>query len=416
MMKSNSPLEIAVVGGGASGLTAAISAARKIAENKTCANITVYEANSRVGKKILVTGNGRCNFTNDNIEINNFRGESDFAFSVYQKFDNHETKNFFRSLGLLAKSDAAGRVYPMSSQASAVLDCLRYEADRLGVNILTDTKITSLKHTSDGFLLNEKFKADKCIIATGGKAAPVHGSDGSGFDLLDSLNLEHTALFPALTPIVCENYPKSLKGIRSQGKISLKCSGKLLTVDTGEIQYTDYGLSGIVSMQVSRFAADAVNKNIGDVYAVVDSCPSMSYDELKIELLDIIKYNPSMPAEMLLAGIIPKRLGIFFLTEVSISPTREIGKLHSAVIDKLIYVVKGKKYRISGVKGFSDAQTTAGGIKACEINAETMETIKIPGLYVCGEIVDVDGECGGYNLQWAWSSGAVAGISSVGGN
>ncbi|MBR3768414.1 MAG: aminoacetone oxidase family FAD-binding enzyme [Clostridia bacterium] len=412
-MKSNNALKIAVIGGGASGLTAAIFAAREAKKIGKNVKVTVYEGNSRIGKKILVTGNGRCNFTNENISSVNYHGETALAQSICEKFTNEDVKEFFCSLGLFSKSDFAGRVYPMSNQATAVLDALRFELIRLGIEEVTDTKIVSLKKDSHGFILNERYHCDKCIIATGGKAAPVQGSDGSGFILLKDFGIEVSSLLPALTPIVCEDFTKSLKGIRAQGKISIKCGGKLLSEDTGEIQYTDYGLSGIPSMQVSRFVSGTLNVNKTDVFAFVDSCPFFTADELKSALLTIIKNNPSLPGEMLLSGIMPKRLGMTLLSECSVNPSKNIGIIHDAVLDRIVSAVKNKKYKVTAVKGFNDAQVTSGGIVGKEINFDTLELKKVKGIYVCGEIVDVDGDCGGYNLQWAWSSGAAAGINSV---
>ncbi len=405
--------DLAIIGGGASGLVAAISAAREAQKLRKKVKIIILEGNSRVGKKILVTGNGRCNFTNENITSENFHGEPLLAQKVYSSFDNKETSEFFRSLGLFPKSDFAGRVYPMSSQATAVLDVLRFEVQRLGIEEITDTKITAIEKSGNGFVLNGNIAAKKCIIATGGKAAPVHGSDGSGFSLLKSFGVECTALYPALTALVCENFTKALKGIRAQGRISIRCAGKLLAQDTGEIQYTDYGLSGIPSMQVSRFAAKALGEKNSDVFAVVDSCPSFTETELKEILLGMIKNNPSMTGELLLAGLLPKRLGVTLLGDCSISPAKEIGKIFPGAADKIVSAVKGKKYRICSVKGFNDAQVTAGGIPAYEIDSDTLELKKVQGIYVSGEIIDVDGDCGGYNLQWAWSSGYKAGKNAV---
>lgn len=413
MINTHSILYVAVIGGGASGLMSAVIAAREARKHARQAEIRIYEGNSRVGKKILVTGNGRCNFSNEHISETNFHGESLLAYSVYRRFDNNDVIDFFHSLGLFSKSDVAGRIYPMSFQATAVLDALRYECAALGIKEITDTKITSIHKSGTGFLLNNSIYADKCIIATGGKAAPVQGSDGSGFSLLEPFGIEVTQLYPALTPLVCDNFTKSLKGIRAQGKISVKCDGRILSEDTGEIQYTDYGLSGIPSMQVSRFAAEGLSRNKNGVFAVVDSAPYFEAEELKKELLNIVKNQPTLPGEMLLAGIMPKRLGIYLLAECSVNTQKEIGKLHTAVIDKIVALVKNKKYKISSVKGFSEAQVTSGGIKGKEIDAETMELKKVKGVYVCGEIVNVDGDCGGYNLQWAWSSAYVAGVSVV---
>lgn len=412
MKRNNNCLSVAVIGGGASGLASAVFAAREARKLKKNVEINLYDSNSRVGKKILVTGNGRCNFSNENISSANFHGESDFAYRVYSRFDNKQTTDFFRSLGVFPKCDNAGRIYPMSFQATAVLDALRQECIALGINEVCETKITSLTKKGAGFLLNGTIYADCVILATGGKAAPVQGSDGSGFSLLKPFGVEIAPLFPALVPLNCENFTKALKGIRAQGKITIKCDGKILAHDTGELQYTDYGLSGIPSMQVSRFAAEALSEN-KTVFAFVDSAPNFSAEELTSVLTEIVNNHPDFPLEMLLSGIMPKKLGSFLLSCCSLNVNQRIAGLHPSVIKKIVSTVKNKKYKLSSVKGFSDAQVTGGGIPASEINEKTMELHKIKGLYVCGEIVNVDGDCGGYNLQWAWSSAALAGTSII---
>lgn len=412
-MSNNREYSVAVIGGGASGLIASVFASRQADKMGIRVNVTVYESKPRVGKKILVTGNGRCNFTNDNISRDNFHGDSALAFDVYSRFTNADTKAFFSDIGLFSRSDTAGRVYPVSSQATAVLDSLRYEASRLGIREVTDTKIDTIEKNGDGFLLNKKYYADKCIIATGGKAAPVHGSDGSGFDLLSDFGISVEPVLPALTALVCDKFPSGLKGIRAAGTITVKQAGKILASDTGEIQYTDYGLSGIPSMQVSRFVSKALSEKKDDLLAFVDSCPFYQAQELKEMLVHLIEKNPSMPAELLLSGLIPKRLGLTLLSDCSINSSLSAGKIHPAVVEKIVSVIKNKKYKISSVKGFADAQVSSGGIKAEEIDAHTLELKKLRGAYVCGEIINVDGDCGGYNLQWAWSSGVTAGISAV---
>ena len=415
MMKTNKSeaLKLAVIGGGASGLVAAISAVRQAEKQGRSVKVTIYESNSRVGKKLLATGNGRCNFTNDSVEKHNFHGDADFAEKVYTRFNNADIKAFFYSVGVFPKSDAAGRVYPMSLQASSVLDALRCETARLGIEEITDTMITEFRRKDSGFLLNSVYYADKVIIAAGGKAAPVHGSDGNMLSLLKKYGIEITPLLPALTPMQCDSFPKILKGIRAQGRITLRCLGRILAEDTGEIQYTDYGLSGIPSMQVSGFAARALYEKRGEVTATVDSCPSMEKAELKRELLRLIRSNPDMPGELLLAGLMPKRLGMTILSDCSVNPSKSIGMLREGVVDKIVSQIKGKKYKINSVKGFNDAQVTSGGISTEGIDENTLELKMLRGAYACGEIINVDGDCGGYNLQWAWSSGMLAGISAV---
>lgn len=413
MNKKKNNKQLAIIGGGASGMVAAIFAFNEAKKNRLGLDITLFESNARIGKKILVTGNGRCNFSNENISSDNYHGDVDIAYPLYQKFDNSDTVAFFKSIGVMSKADAAGRLYPMSFQASSVLDALRAEIDKCGINVLCDTKINSLRPLSEGYLLNDRYYADCCIIACGAKAAPVHGSDGSGYDLIKPYNVSISPVLPALSALVCENFPKGLKGIRAHGRITVKVSGRIISEDTGEIQYTDYGLSGIPSMQVSGAVSVALNDKSLPVFAFVDACPYLNADEIRTHLIDFISHNPEIPAENLLSGILPKKLGITFLQDCSISPTKKVGILHYSVIEKLISVIKCKKYRISSVRSFNDAQVCCGGINFSEVNPHTLELKKAKRLFVCGEILNIYGDCGGYNLQWAWSSGYVAGINSV---
>lgn len=415
MMKTadNAPV-VGIVGAGASGLMAAIWAARTAEETGRKINTVLFEGNARVGKKLLATGNGRCNLTNCDMDGRFYRGSAGLFAGVYPQLDNTALRDFFFQLGMASRSDFAGRVYPLSNQASSVLDALRGETERLGVKTTTEEKITSVRCYKNGFLLNNAFYADKCILACGSNACPVHGSDGSGYELLRQLGIPVTELFPALTPLIVKNFTKSLKGIRAEGSVTVRCSGKILAAARGEIQYTDYGLSGIPAMQVSRSASELLwNGGGGDVIATVDSVPSMTEAGLTAFLKNLTERNPALPGEMLLAGLMPKRLGTYLLTEVSINPSKPLSAIHPAAVDAIVAAVKNKKYRIAGVKDFNDAQVTAGGVPGAELDNITLETKRIKGLYVCGELADVDGDCGGYNLQWAFSSGCVAGINAV---
>ncbi len=414
-MKNNNKIikNIAVIGGGASGMISALFARYEADRIGVDTEISIYERNPRIGKKILVTGNGRCNFSNENMSADNYHGDSDFAFGIVNRFNYQDTVAFFRRIGVLSKADAAGRIYPMSFQASSVLDALRAEIDKCNIRLICDNKITSIKCVENGFLLNGSFFADACILACGAKAASVHGSDGSGFELLNSFGIDIAPVLPALTALVCDNFPKGLKGIRAQGKIEIKSGGKLLASDTGEIQYTDYGLSGIPSMQVSGEVSRTLNSTDTPVFAFVDACPYISASELYDHLMSYKKHNPGVSSEYLLSGIVPKKLGLTFLVDCSINPAKNIGILHPSVVEKIVSVIKSKKYKIKSVRSFNDAQVCCGGIRCSEVNGSTLELKKVPGLFVCGEMLNVDGDCGGYNLQWAWSSGYVAGINAV---
>lgn len=402
-----------MIGGGASGLTAAVCAARQAEQIGVKAGITVWEANPRVGKKILVTGNGRCNMTNTDTSVSHYRGETDLVQTILNAFGAAETLELFSSLGLYTRTDFAGRIYPASNQAASLLDCLRDALIRYGVTERTDSKVTDIRKKDNGFLVNGSLFFDRVILATGGKAAPVHGSDGSGFALLDRFGVGHTPLYPALVPLNIANFTHSLKGIRAEGSLTLSSRGRTLAFSQGEIQFADYGISGIPAMQISRFAAEKLAAG-EEVTVTVDCAPAFSEEELKNALLAAREAFPDRSVESVLSGVLPKRLGTALITSCSLVPSKRIGAIYDNAAAKLAAAVKKSKYTVSSVRGFADAQVTAGGIPAEEIVPETMMLKKAEGLFVCGEIVNVDGECGGYNLQWAFSSGAVAGKSAIG--
>ena len=251
------------------------------------------------------------------------------------------------------------------------------------------------------------------IVECGGKAAAVHGSDGSFFSVLHSLGIKTSEFYPALTPICIADFTKALKGIRAEGKLTVKQRGTVTASERGELQYTDYGISGIPAMQVSGRIAPLL-KNGTPVYVFVDSAPSIEADELKKYISEMLKTDPMRPLEMLLSGIMPKRLAAFLLNELSFKTEKPLKTVNPAAIDKIVTAVKNKKYTVSGVKGFADAQVTVGGVPAAELFADTLELKKVKHMYICGEAVNVDGDCGGYNLQWAWSSAYVAASSAVG--
>lgn len=412
-MNSKTCPVLAIIGGGSSGLAASVFAAQTAELKGIQIKICIFEANPRVGKKILVTGNGRCNFSNYDMSPSHFHGDVILAEKALEAFSENDAVCFFRSGGLFSRKDNAGRIYPLSNQASSVLDFFRNEAQRHGVEIFTDCKISSVCRDGGKFLINGTSRADAVIVACGGKAAAVHGSDGSFFSVLHSLGIKTSEFYPALTPICIADFTRALKGIRAEGKLTVKQRGNVTASEGGELQYTDYGISGIPAMQVSGRIAPLL-KNGTPVYVFVDSAPSIEADELKKYISEMLKTDPMRPLEMLLSGIMPKRLAAFLLNELSFKTEKPLKTVNPAAIDKIVAAVKNKKYTVSGVKGFADAQVTVGGVPAAELFADTLELKKVKHMYICGEAVNVDGDCGGYNLQWAWSSAYVAASSAVG--
>lgn len=390
--------DIMIVGCGASGLTAAIGAKR--ANGKL--NVVAVEALPRVGKKILATGNGRCNLTNVNAEPSVYRN-GDFAGYALKEFSPKRVIDFFGSIGLMCVSDSEGRVYPMSNTAASVLDALRFEAERLGVNFICENHIDCVKKINGLFSVGEN-TARKVIICAGGCASPAQGSDGSGFGLLKYLGHRITDIHPGLVQLTVEENTKSIKGIRAKANVILKAGEKKTDKSNGEVLFTDYGLSGISIMDISR----SVGK--GKYDCSVDVLPSCTFGKAA----DFLKsMNGEMPVENALAGMMPRKLGQYILKRVGVKGGIEVGKLNDKTIEKIIGTAKNLIFTVNGTMGFKNAQITVGGAEVSEFNPKTMESRLVKGLYCAGEILNVDSVCGGFNLQWAWSSGLLAGRSAA---
>lgn len=400
-------MKIAVIGAGASGLIAAITAARNGAD------VTLCEKMNRVGKKILATGNGRCNYTNINLSMECFHSKNiETAESVLKYFDLNKTLGFFEDLGIYPFVDNSGKVYPNSLQASSVLDVLRYEVNRLKIEEKTDFNVVELRKNKDKFSIigNDIIQADRVILSTGGKASPQFGSDGKGYELAMSFGHEIEEPFPALVQLKLEGgYFKRISGIRFDGIVKAYAKGRLIREEEGEILFTDYGISGPPILQISRKVIEELNKK-NTAYITVD----MFSGYTKIALYDILedrfrKINYKSIEEAMI-GFINKKLIPVVLYEAGFDNLdKPCGKLNKKEIYKIIDILKEWKFEVTGHNSWQQAQSTAGGIKLSQVAPETLESLKVKGLYFAGEILDVDGDCGGFNLQWAWSSGYTAG-------
>lgn len=398
--------QIAIIGGGASGFAAAIT----IAKQRKDFAVTVYERLEKPLKKILATGNGRCNLTNMTASPADYFGDTAFASAALAQFPPKSTLQFFSSLGLLCKEEDLGRVYPMSGQASSVREVLLYEAERLGVQIKSDCEITTVRPKKGGFLLNESLYCDVLVFAFGGKAAPKQGTDGSAFSLMQSLSIPVISPQPALTALVCKNFPKTLKGVRNVCDISLSIEGKNAYRITGEVQFTDYGLSGVPIMQLSRLVSTAEGKKC---MIVLDCLPQLHENTLADFLYRHQKTQGNMEVGLLLSGLLPKNLATELLTQAHIKKSASLSSLSAAQCKNLLYIIKHFKAEVASVRGFDFAQVTAGGADCRAFCKSTLECKTIPHLYACGEALNVDGGCGGYNLQWAWSSGRIVGEAII---
>ncbi len=390
-------MKVAIIGGGASGMACAVTLKRENAD----ISVTVFEKMPRVLKKLLVTGNGRCNLTNENSSEAFYRGDR-ALLSALKRFPFESTVEFFNSLGVITRCEAEGRVYPVSSQASGVVNALLSEAQSLGVGILTETPVTDIKKENGAFVINGKYRADKLVIASGGSAAKAQGTDGDSFRLLGKLGVGVVSPRPALTGVVIGGFTKSLKGIRNRCTVRLFKNGEEIYGETGEIQFNDYGISGIPVMQLSGLID-------GDGFSVeIDFLPDYDLDYVSAFISKQRKEHPEKSAELLFSGLLPKALGNYILLTAGIGKDAPAGDVSPEKLNKAAGLLKSMKYSKLSLRSFEYAQVTAGGVGSDEINPETLELKKHPGIYVTGEALNVDGMCGGHNLQFAWATGRLA--------
>lgn len=412
MKKNTNPIfDVVVLGGGAAGLVAAITSARNGAKT------ALIEHKDRVGKKILSTGNGKCNYTNALQDISCYHGDDPaFVLPVMEQFGFDETIAFFQELGIFPKQ-RNGYYYPQSEQAASVTDVLRMELSYQNVTCFLECNTSDIIQKHSCFLLhtdNGTITARNLIFATGLLAAPKTGSDGSAIPLIKQFGHKLSDVVPALVALTCsEKCFKQLAGIRTRAFVTLLVDGTAAASDCGEIQLTDYGISGIPVFQVSRFATKALKKNLKPE-AVIDFLPDLSEEELFSLLTERFLFNShGKTAEEAMIGFLNKKLCDALLKESEISLHAKAEDLSKRELHRLTYKCKNFHVHITGSKSFEQAQVCAGGVLTKDIDPHTMESRLVPGIYFAGEIADIDGICGGYNLQWAWSSGYVAGLHAA---
>ena len=390
-------MKIAVIGGGASGIVAAIISKRANANN----SVTVFEKNDRILKKILATGNGRCNLSNTNISIENYFSQNiDHAEKILTAFTADEERQFFESIGIMLFKES-GRLYPYSKKASAVVDALRFEVEKLNIKLILNTAVKDIKKTNLGFIVNN-MKFDRVIISCGGKAAPSFGTDGSSFNIMKSLGHNCSTVSPALVPVKTRENVASLKGIRVSANITLINDEKYIKSEQGELQLTSYGLSGIAIMQLSRMCKK------GSVLSI-DLLSHMEENEVKTMLLNRAQILSSRRLEDFLTGIIHRPLALYIYDRLSLKKDVKVHILTDKELFKIASVLKALKFTVESTLSFEDAQSTKGGALLCEFNPCTLESLICPGLYCIGEALDCVGDCGGYNLHWAWTTGYICG-------
>ncbi len=400
---------VAIIGGGAAGLCGAIQLARAGATG-----IVVLEKGPRVGKKLMATGNGTCNITNRELSLSHFHGQdAGFAAPALTRFGYADTLAFFRSIGVDCVTEPDGRTYPRSRQAGSVLDCLRLTAEALGVQILPSSPVTAIQKSKTGFLLTTptgKLSADKVMIAVGGAASPSLGGGNDGYTLLTALGHCRTPLFPTIVQLKTDTtYVKAVKGMRVEGRLTLQ-TGKQALTSEGEILFTEYGLSGPATMAISRLAGDWERQKKAPLVAHLDILPDIGLEELT----SLLKNRCSLPGRdcaEYLTGFLNKRVGQTVMRMAGISLTSPLSALTEGDIARIAALCKDWAISVTGTGGFANAQATAGGIATRDFDPDTMQSRLIPGLYAVGEVLDIDGDCGGYNLQWAWASATAAAMA-----
>ena len=404
-------MTVLIIGGGASGLMAAITA-KKFAPQ---VRVVIAERLDRVGKKILATGNGRCNFSNLNATTANYHGKMpSFVSNALKEFTVADTVNFFNEIGVFPREERDGRLYPYSLQASAVLDALRLKCEALDIEILPNKNVKEINVKKGAlkavFDSGEGLSADRVILAAGGCASPALGSDGSGFEILKKLGHGISRLSPALVQVRTDLKPiKGLSGIKIEGAALLLQGDKVLGSESGEILFTDYGLSGPPIFQLSALMPFKKDMAI--------SLDLMSEYPLR-QVYDILegrkKALSDLTMENFFNGLLNKRLGNLIARAAGIEKLSfKVGALDRDMLWSLARLIKDYRITVTGLNGFKNAQVTAGGALTEQFSPYTMQSKFIENLYCCGEIFDIHGDCGGYNLQWAWSSGYLAGKNAV---
>ncbi len=412
-MMTKKKMDVIVIGGGASGMMAAIAAARE-----GC-RVLILEHMDEPGRKILATGNGRCNFTNAAQGCECYRGTTPaFVLPALKKFGWKDAVDFFEELGVWARQ-REGYYYPRSMQASAIRQGLLSELKRRKVQVECGIGIRNIKKERTGFVIEAKngdYYGSACILAAGGKASPKSGSDGSGYIYAEKLGHSCIQPLPALVPLLTDaKWNRITAGVRGEARITLYVRGKTAASDSGEVQFTDYGLSGIPVFQVSRYASRALYEG-EDVRVQLDLMADVEEEALFQRLISCANAHPFTSWKELLSGMINSKLSealcglVKGAGELPGEMTKE-GKRKTAL--ELSRLMKRLTCSVTGTKTFQQAQVTAGGVDTAQIDSSTMGSKLVNGLYFAGEIMDIDGICGGYNLHWAWASGQRAGKSAA---
>ena len=398
--------DVVIIGGGAAGMCAAIN----IKMRDRSISVAVLEQLSRVGKKLITTGNGRCNITNLRIELDRYHGE-DLRFAEYalQNYDNYFAADFFSEIGVVFTYDETGRGYPYSLQASSVVDSLRFALEDYGVDTFVDTTVLSYQKNENFFNIkttNGDFVCESMVVATGlYSGGQKLGSNGSMLKILKNSGYKTVKTTPAIVQLKTEtDVVKSLKGMKVNADVNLSINGTAVRGDFGEVLFCDYGLSGPPIMQLSR----EIERQSGDKVISLDLMWEYSF----AQVCDILSFRATAlrnrNLDEFLTGMLNKRVGQAIIKICGLKLSDSVSALKNADIKQIASVIKGMKFKITGTTGFENSQVTAGGLDTTQFSPQTMESKRERGLYCIGEILDIDGDCGGFNLQWAWSSAFCA--------
>lgn len=398
--------DVCIIGGGASGLAAAVY----IKQNNKNVSVAVLERLSRVGKKLIITGNGRCNITNIDENISHYHGENrEFAVYVLKKYNNEIIEKFFYSIGVPFICDEAGRVYPSSLQASSVVDALRFSCNSLGVDTFTDCMVTDVRQSGGKYYLSTEigdFFAENIIFAAGLLSGGVRlGCDGSVLKLLKSKGYRSVKLTPAIVQIKTENgITRGLKGIKVNAGVTLFINGKTVRREEGEVLFCDYGLSGPPILQIAR----EVERQSGEKIVCLDLMPDKSMAEI-VNMISSLKTSLAYRnLDEYLSGALNKRVGQAVIKFAGLKLSNTVSSLSVNDINRIAETIKRFPFSVISTTGFENSQVTAGGLDTAEFDDKTMMSKLHKGVYSIGEILDIDGDCGGYNLHFAFSSAFCA--------
>jgi len=395
-----------IIGAGAAGLCAAIVSARA---GKA---VTLLEQNNKIGKKILVSGNGKCNIDNKYISTNRFHSQNPkFIEEVLESYNFKMVEKFFTSIGLELVEGKEGKMFPMSLQSSTVVELLEYEAKRVGVQIICDCAVTGITKEVNAFTVETTQGTKTCtqlVLASGSPAAPHLGGSNSGYAFATKMGHTLIPRHPSLVQLCSEEtWVKGCAGVKVAGIAKLYANGEYITEKKGDLLFTNYGISGLAILDLSREVSTRL-ASFDYCKLSLDLMPKLSKEKFTNLLLARVKQNSEKPLNLWLQGVINKKL-IDIILEQSKCKVRVEDGLNRKEINKLVHAIKNLKLSVNDTKGFSGAEVATGGINTTEVNAQTMESKLVPNLFFVGEILDVDGDRGGFNFHFAWVTGMRVG-------